>query len=598
MVLETKNVFIENIKMKNNAKKILIAVSVFMFIFGSGLFSVAGAKYFIAGMLNGDSINQGNLIFSKESGFYNEEFQLRIYAPTDEVYYTLDGTDPDRSSTKYEHPILIRDASLNPNIYSMKTEVTASFLEKQIEQYSANSEKYILPDYNIDKCTVVKAAYYDKEGNLSEISERVYFVGFDEKIGYENIGIISIVTDPDNLFSDEKGIYVLGDTFESWFEENKDTNSWELAHWSFWGANYRNKGSDWERESSIQVFDKNKELILSQHVGVRIQGGGSRALLPKSLNLYAREEYGANKINFDFWDTGYYPKRMTLSIGGGDQYTKIKDRLISELAKECNIVTMNYEPYILFLNGEYWGVYHMTEKYDTQYIEYYYGVDNGNLIDNIIMIKNGMVETGVEADYYVSYSEMVEYITNADMKNSANYQKACELIDMESFIDYFAVQGYIARCGDWPDSNFALWRSRNVSEKLYEDGRWRWMLFDVNSTAMEKDLISLDVIDALRSTSEMFDNLCNNESFRKSFASRLIGISDDVFNKDIVNQKLDGYIEELDEVVENHFQRFFGTSNDKFYECIDELRLFFDNRRPYIIESIKDNFGEEYLYLR
>ncbi len=489
----------------------------------------------------------------------------------------------------------MEDASKHSNVYSTKTETSASFLTEEIERYSKEPENYTIPDYNVDKCTIIKAVYYDKNGNRSEISERIYFVGFSEKEGYEGIGIISIVTDPDNLFSDEKGIYVLGDTFKNWFEENKETDSWELSNWSFWGANYRNKGNEWERESTIQIFNENRELILSQHAGIRTQGGGSRALLPKSLNLYAREEYGAEKFYYDFWGTGYYPKRMTLSIGGGDQYTKIKDRLISELAKECNIATMNYEPYILFLNGEYWGVYHLTEKYDTQYIEHYYGADNGEMIDHIIMIKNGAVETGVSADFYVSYSEMMEYITMADMEDETNYQKACQLIDMDSFIDYFSVLGYIARCGDWPSSNYALWRSRNVGETFYEDGRWRWMLFDVNSTAMEEGLISLDVIAALRSSSEMFDNLCNNETFKRSFSERILEISDTVFQKDVVNQKINDYIEELSVPMENHFLRFYGTTNDRFYECIGELRSFFNERRPYIIQSIEDNFGEEYL---
>ena len=35
--------------------------------------------------------------------------------------------------------------------------------------YSANPEPYQLPDYNIDKCTVVKAVYYDKEGKKFKV---------------------------------------------------------------------------------------------------------------------------------------------------------------------------------------------------------------------------------------------------------------------------------------------------------------------------------------------------------------------------------------------------------------------------------------------
>lgn len=112
---------------------------------------------------------------------------------------------------------------------------------------------------------------------------------------------------------------------------------------------------------------------------MRIQGGGSRGFLPKSLNLYARNEYVDNRFRYDFWDTGYEPKRMTLSSGGDDYYSKIKDRLVSELTE------------------------------------------------------------GVEEEFS-SYDSMVAFVMQNDMSDDKNYQKACEILDINSFIDYFAVQ--------------------------------------------------------------------------------------------------------------------------------------------------------------
>lgn len=581
--------------MKKTAKICILMCSCLLSIIGCILSSEANPRYILASIMSGSQGYQGNMIFSKDSGFYDKEFELKIYAPTDEIYYTLDGSDPDRNSIKYEGSILIYDATENPNVYSSRTDVTAAFLEEEIEKYGAGKGEYQIPEDPVDKCVVLKAVYYDKSGNCSDIEERIYFVGFDEKEGYEGMHIVSIVSDPENLFGYEKGIYVLGETSDTFLKDGIAEDYWARQYWAFWDANYRNKGIEWERESHIQIFDEDHQLVASQNIGIRIQGGGSRGFYPKSLNLYARDEYGSNKIYYDFWGTGYYPKRMTLTMGGDDQYSKAEDRLVSELVKECNIVTMNYVPCVLFLNGEYWGVYHMTEKYDEHYIEHYYGVDKGELIDDIIMIKNGSVETGVEADYYVSYSEMMEFVTTADMEVEENYQKACELLDIESFIDYFAVEGYIARCGDWPSSNFALWRSRNVSEKPYEDGKWRWILFDVNSSSMEEAMLPMDAIESMRSNSKMFDNLCNNESFRQSFAARLLELSDTVFDTERVTEKIEALTEELAGPMEKNFQRFFGTSNERFYERMSELQTFFENRRPYILDSIEKNFGEEYL---
>lgn len=583
----------------NSKKKLLALISVLLFAISCILFAETNIRYFFASIVYG---NQGShntdIIFSKKSGFYQKEFELQIYAPTKEVYYTLDGTDPDENSIKYEKPIIIKDASENPNAYSSRTDVTARFDEEAIEKNCGDREEepcYIVPKDKVDKCNVVKVVYYDRTGVRSDIEEQVYFVGYDEKTGYNEMNVISITTDPENLFDFENGIYVLGNIYEEFQKNGMEEDYWAKEYWNHWDANYHQRGSEWERESSIKIFDKDKELVLSQNAGIRIQGGGSRGFLPKSLNIYAREEYGQNKLYYDFFGTGYYPKRVTLSNGGDDYYTKIKDRLVSELAHECNIVTMNYEPYILFLNGEYWGVYHLTEKYDAQFIENYYGVARGTVIDDIIMIKNDKVETGVEADWYVSYSEMKDFVLNHDMEKQENYQKACELIDMESFIDYFAVLGYVARCGDWPDSNFALWRSRNVSEKPYEDGKWRWMLFDVNSSSMGYGMIEQDLIGALRASSGLFDSLCANESFKKAFTDRLIELADTIYEKEYVNQKITEYVESMEAPMEKYYQRFFGTSNERFYECIEEIREFFNQRRPYVMDSIKNNFGEEYL---
>lgn len=571
-------------------KRFLIVISIFFLGLLCHVSAEANLEYILANMVyGGTGIHNGNIIFSKESGFYDDEFMLRIYAPTKEIYYTLDGTKPNKNSEKYTEGILVYDASKNPNVHSLRTDVCAEFQEEMVAKYSEKDMYYQVPKHKVDKCTVIRAVYYDNSGKKSDVEERVYFVGFDEKTGYDDVNIISITTEPDNLFGSESGIYVLGDTYKEFVESQEGKGDSLGDYWFWWDANYRNKGIEWERESSIQVFDTTKELVLSQNAGIRIQGGGSRGFLPKSLNIYARDEYGNDRFEYDFWGTGYYPKRMTLTSGGDDVYTKVKDRLVSEQAAKYDFVKMNYEPYVLFLNGEYWGFYYLTEKYDVQYIEEYYGVDRGTVIHDIIMMKNGVVETGVEADYYVSYSEMREFITTHDMSIDENYYKACEIIDMQSFIDYYAVEVYIARDGDWPKSNVALWRSRYTSEKPYEDGKWRWMLFDVNSTAMEDGLVDNDSIKYVREHCDLFGSLYKSNLFREAFISRLLEIANTTFSEEAIEQKLQEYVALMDEPMEKHFQRFFGASNDKFHEGIEELKFFFSNRREYITQSIENN---------
>lgn len=562
--------------MKKKCLLIVAVVLVFTLLCGIGV--SFDWKYFYAGMIyGGKSAMSSEILFSKKNGFYEKEFYLRIFAPSKEIYYTLDGSEPTKDSLKYEGPILIADASKNENTYSMREDFSTGFLLEEPE--------YVAPDYLIDKCTIIKVAYYDEENIRSAVEERVYFVDFEEKAGYENINIISITSDPKNLFSNEEGIYVLGETYQRFLEAGSEEE--KARDWCFWAANYRNHGRRWEREANITVFDTDRENVLTQKVGIRTQGGASRGYYPKSLNIYARDEYGDNRLRYDFWGTGYYPKRMTLSSGGNDHRGKMLDPLVSELTKESEFGTMNYEPYILFLNGEYWGFYYLTEKYDEQYLEHYYDVNR----DNVIIVKNDSIEVGGDTDA-VAYAEMRAFVENADMTVEANYQSACAYLDIQSLIEYFAAEIYIARELDWPSSNYALWRVRETGASEYEDGKWRWLLFDVNTSSLHENLIEHDTLSYARRKSKLFGNLWNNQRFRESFAEVILEMSQTIFREELVLQKVSEYEELMYTPVQKHHQRFYGKTFDGKYPTATSIRNFVVKRADYIPIMLEANMSD------
>lgn len=584
-----------------------------------------------------DTGRESPVTFSSPSGFYDQAFTLTIHAPTDEIYYTLDGTEPVRgqdNTLKYSGGIEISDATSQENVHCLRTDVTHSFNAELLAQYAKDypSKGYKVPDYPVDKCTIVRAACYSGEDQRSAVATASYFVGYGNRQGYGKMKVVSVVTDPDNLFDYEKGIYVTGKTFDDFAASNPFHNGeiWYRHIWWWWDSNYNQRGREWERPVNVQIFDRDGHSLLQQEAGIRIQGGGSRGFLPKSLNLYARSEYDGNTtFDLDFFGTGFTPKRITLTTGGDDYNTKQKDRLVSELAADQGFATMHYVPCMLFLDGEFWGVYHLTEKYDAKYFSYYYNVPE----EDVVEIKSKGIEVGVDRDMNL-LNETVDYITQNDMSDPENYERACQMIDIDSFINYYAVLIYCARCGDWPNGNYAVWRTRSATEEVYAqmvesgeqtdgaaadsmpdlnphklditgkptsdspymDGRWRWVLFDVNSSAISSALKENDTLNYVlnKDPSPLFVSLSKNEQFRKVFSQRILEYGRTIFSPESVEKKLEQYEAELSDAMKLNYRRFFGDDAGLDYNEITdtEIRSFFAGRYQVVQKMLEEHFGE------
>lgn len=524
-----------------------------------------------------DKYDRAGLRFSRESGFYEEPFELELSAPVGtKIYYTLDGSVPDEHAFLYTTPIAIDDATSHPNVHFMRTDLSY--------ETTMGGIPYQQPDYLIDKCTVVRAAYQDMDGNFNDLKTESYFIGYDQKAGYADMNVISIVTDPDNLFDYDDGIYVFGRKFDT--EPDQDGNPVE-DH-----ANFIQHGFEWERPADIQLFNADRQSVLKQSCGIRIQGGGSRGGLPKSLNLYARENYGmAKRFYADLFGTGYMADTLTLSAGGQDTVAKFRDLFVSTLTRDRNFCTMNYEPYVMFLDGEYWGVYWLTERYTDAYLEHYYDVDK----DNVLIVKNGVPEEESDEDWSV-YISMMNYLNDTDFSASSNYASLGDVIDLQSCMDYYATEIYIARYLDWPGTNEAFWRVRDPVENggAYEDGRWRWMLFDVNTGSFDTEHMASDTLGYAMEYSPIFHNLCQSDEFKEAFSVTLMDFANEIFSPTNTDPLISGHLDGMAETLDVHHTRFFGQDYAfRLEEEMANIKTFLENRKSYMMGYLKADFGLE-----
>ena len=540
--------------------------------------------------------------FSCETGSYDEKFTLTVVADTGTtVRYTLDGSLPTVKSPVFPaEGMVIADRSGEPNVLAA------------VNTNEISLETDHVPP-TVTKGTVIRAAAFSSDDKkMSAVTTETYLVGLD----YKDIKIVSLVLDSDSLFNYETGIYVMGKYYDDWMAsdpEAKNAGSWEIK------GNFSQKGREWEREVLFQLIENDGSFGTEQNMGLRIMGTATRTYYQKSFRLYAREEYGAKRLEYSLipglmTDTGEKPlkefKTFILRNGGNDNYfTLLRDPYVQALLPDRNFATQGAEPCIVFINGEYWGIYRITEDYSDNYIEDNYGVDDKNaiIVKNVVGAE-ATVDEGEPEDIEL-YKELEGSIYWRDFTQPEHYDWLCENVDMENLIDYMAVLLYIDNSdGAYNGNNWRVWRARETDEQNgYADGRWRFMLYD-NDFALafrpDEGGAEKNTLEQVRNIDWgwglLFNKLMENEQFKAQFINTFMDLRNTCFYPEKALETLDEMKSVIAPYIAEQYRRngpgWVTQMTDeemkwRFEDELNHIRQFINGRYDYSVSMLRDGYG-------
>ena len=525
--------------------------------------------------------------FSMRSGFHDAPFHLTISALHDApIFYTLDGSVPDVTDTsgatsRYQGPIEITDRT--GTAHRLAGIDTTSVGRTPFFDDPARAEDFQMPDLSdrvLEQATVIRA-----RTPCSDTATASYFIGADKV--RDGLPVLSLVTDPDGLMDHDDGIYVAGRLLdESVQSPDFDPDDWIIS-------NYSQRGRDWERRVGFDFCAPGGECIYSRDAGVRVHGRYSRSFPQKSLRLYARNDYGDRRFRANFF-YGHSPaplghRRLILRNSGNDNpHMMMADGFLQSLMTGLIADTQAYQPVVVFINGEYWGIQNIRERYDRHYLELVHGADP----DDVEFLNNSGSTDGQPSDLVAAWYQTLEDIGQHDPDDPRFEELAEAQLDVGSFFDFIIAHVFVGNA-DWVSNNVRWWRAPKRSETPVagvQDGRWRWLISDFDQWGGGVGDPAFDnFANRLAPTNDpryrdgfpfLFHRIISNDALRARFLNRFADLMNTALHPDVTLDRLDDAIARIAPEIPRHLARWRPERQAERWRADTERLARFLRDRP------------------
>ena len=342
---------------------------------------------------------------------------------------------------------------------------------------------------------------------------------------------------------------------------------------------------DLERPGHIEVYTENGAQMLSENCALRLHGQGSRKYQQKGFKVIARREYGTNRFRaplFSGRDYTEYQSFLLRASSEDGRLTRMRDSILTALARGTDVLYQETELCVLYINGEYWGHYNMRERICAAMICQYEGWEGQE--DSIDIVKgNDLVLRGSDD----SFQAMLAYLRQHGVPDDETLARVGEEVDLDSFIAYQALQIFV---GNADTLNVKRYRNRNA------DGRWHWAIFDldwgfyVDTNSIRRWLDPQGMGTSLATDNTLFIALMGNPTFYDRFLTYMGDmLSTQWTSLRIVEMIRERYLALTPELPRH--QARWGQSRENFEERVAELVEYAKTRPRKLVGYFRDTLG-------
>lgn len=322
--------------------------------------------------------------------------------------------------------------------------------------------------------------------------------------------------------------------------------------------------------------------------GIKAKGRGSLSFPQKSLTIKLRGKYGQKSVSYPFFgEEGLRYYSLCLRNGGQDiDGAIIRDSLISRAAKGLNVDGQASRAVVVYVNGEYYGLYSLNEEMNADYFVTHYGTtkDAMEVISQSHTVKSGSAE---------AFLALRKEATKVRGSETA-YEALCAQLDVDAFTDYVVIQTLTGN-SDTMNQKYA----RSTDGKVV----WRPILFDLDFAYAYPNMNTMkqyfkeegfkpNETSTLRIQNDLYKGLYSSEAWREKFVKRFVEIAYGSFDTDRLLRLVDEMAAEIRPEMERQVERWgMHDSVADWEQEIEGLKRNITARRETALKQLQNMFG-------